>query len=173
MCCLNYALKYTHCWKYSSIGSKGRVKKKNRNIEGEGPIEFVSITGTHMHPPKPMKHKLCEAKTEHKKNLSSEQCGFSLDDVCIVAQQKSLKIGICKFIRRIFLTAIFFYTAKFPCGEISVPQNLLQRNFLTANFLYGKISLWRNFITVNFPTAKFTTANFTTGKFPVWQLFFL
>ena len=35
-----------------------KIKKNTGNIEGEGPTESVTITGTHPNPPNPMKHKL-------------------------------------------------------------------------------------------------------------------
>ena len=48
----------TRYWKCSNIVCKGRAK--SGNLEGKDPVEFVSIIGTHLKPPNPMKHKLCE-----------------------------------------------------------------------------------------------------------------
>ena len=69
--------------KCSSIGCEGRTN--TGNIEGEGPVESVFVTGTHPHPPSRMKHKLCEAKIELK-NFKSKQCAFGSDNVCTVVQ---------------------------------------------------------------------------------------
>ena len=60
----DYAYKGTRYWKCSSVGCK--VRAKTVNVEREGPVESVSINGTHPHPPNPMEHKLSEAKIELK-----------------------------------------------------------------------------------------------------------
>ena len=60
MYCLDFVYKDTCYWKCSSIVFSGRAK--TGIFEGDGPIESVSITGTHPHLPIPMKHNLCEAK---------------------------------------------------------------------------------------------------------------
>ena len=45
------------------------------NTEGQNPIESVSITGIQTVLPTPMKHMLCEAKTNLKEiKLSSKHC---------------------------------------------------------------------------------------------------
>ena len=83
---LYHVYEETRYWIFSSIGCKGRAK--TRSFEGERPFESVSITGIHLHPPNPMKCKLCEAKFEFKNlNLSSEQFAYSLIDECIVVRQ--------------------------------------------------------------------------------------
>ena len=48
---------------------KHRVQRREKtgNDEGEGPVQSVSIAGTHLNLRNPMKHKLCEAKIELRK----------------------------------------------------------------------------------------------------------
>jgi len=57
-------------------GAKGEQKPEILRKK-VGPIESVSITGTHSYPPNPTKHE-----------LSSEQCALSLNDVYIVVQHE-------------------------------------------------------------------------------------
>ena len=66
---LVYVLKYTRYWECSCIGCKRRATTEN--IEVKGPIESLSVTGAHPHPPNDLKHKICAAENKLKKVVSS------------------------------------------------------------------------------------------------------
>ena len=90
MYCSDYAYKDTRYWKCSSVGCN--VRAKTLNLERQGPVQSVSITGTHPHPLNPMEHKLSEAKIELKTlAINSQEFSHTVIDNVLKNTSKNIK----------------------------------------------------------------------------------